>query len=201
MIKRCTCSFVKNTSQRRCLYLSMIRSQFEHCSSVWAACSQTMFETMESIQKRCIKWILREESESYTPDMYLIKCRQLKILPLKYRLILKDLKLFHSMIIGTSPLSLPNYLHFHQSNNRLRSSHLDDLSIVSDVNPRITVNYNKSITNTVSSSLTQFSNSFFYRTMNAWNYLPLEIRKITSPSIFEQSVASYLWDYIMPVGE
>ena len=198
---RRTCSFVKNTRQRRSLYLAMIRSQFEHCSSVWAACSNTMLETMESIQKRCVKWILHEELESYTPYMYLIKCKQLDVLPLKSRLVLKDLKLFHSMIIGTFPLPLPNYLHFHKSSNRLRSSHLDNFSIVSDIKPRITVNYNKSATDTVSSSFTQFSNSFYFRTMNAWNSLPLETRKITSPSLFEQSVVKHLWNHVMPVEE
>ncbi|KAL5257075.1 hypothetical protein ACHWQZ_G012112 [Mnemiopsis leidyi] len=198
---RRTCSFVKNKTQRRSLYLAMIRSQFEHCSSVWAACSHTMFETMESIQKRCIKWILHEELESYTPYTYFMKCKQLDILPLKSRLILKDLKLFHSMIIGTFPSPLPNYLHLHQRNNRLRSSHLDDLSIVSDIKPCVTVNYNKSATDTVSSSLAQFSNSYYFRTMNAWNSLPLETRKITSPSLFEQSVVKYLWNHLKPAEE
>ena len=199
---RRTCNFVKNTTQRRSLYLAMIRSQFEHCSSIWAACSHTMFENIESIQKRCIKWILQEELESYTPYMYFVKCKQLDLLPLKSRLVLKDLKLFHSMIIGTFPSPLPNYLHFHKSNNRLRYSHLDDFSIVSDIKPRITVNYNKSAcSDTVSSSLTQFSNSFYYRTMNSWNSLPLETRKLTSPSLFEQSVVKYLWDHLMPAEE
>ena len=179
----------------------MIRGQFEHCSSVWAACSQTMLETIESIQKRCIKWVLHEEFESYSDCMYLLKCKQLDILPLKSRLILKDLKLFHSMIIGTFPSPLPNYLHFHKSNNRLRSSHLDDFSIESDISPRITVNYNKSAVDTISSSLTQFSNSYYYRTMNTWNSFPLEIRIITSPSLFEQSVVNHLWEQLMPVGE
>ena len=196
---RRTCSFVKNIRQRRSLYLAMIRSQFEHCSSVWAACSNTMFETMESVQKRCVKWILQEELDSYTPYMYFLKCKQLNILPLRSRLTLKDLKIFHSMIIGTFPSPLPNYLHFHKSNNRLRSSHLDDFSIVSDIKPRVTVNYNKSATDTVSSS--QFSNSFYFRTMNAWNSLPLETRKLTSPSLFEQSVVAYLWNHLMPVEE
>lgn len=200
---RRTCSFVKNTRQRRSLYLAMIRSQFEHCSSVWASCSQTMLESIELIQKRSIKWVLREEFESYSTCMYMLKCKQLDLLPLKSRLVLKDLKLFHSMIIGTFPSSLPKYLHFHKSNNRLRSSHLDDFSIVSDISPRITVNYNKPATDTVSSSLTQFSSSFYFRTMNAWNSLPLEIRKITSPALFEQSVAKNLWEQLdfMPVEE
>ena len=198
---RRTCNFVKNTRQRRSLYLAMIRSQFEHCSTVWAACSQTMLETMESIQKRCIKWVLNEELETYSPYTYALKCRQLDILPLRYRLVLKDLKLFHSMITGTFPSSLPNYLHFHKINNRLRSSHLDEFSIVSDLSPRITVNYNKSETGVVSSSLNQFSKSFYFRTMNAWNSLPLETRKITSSSLFEHSVVKHLWDNLWPVEE
>ena len=121
--------------------------------------------------------------------------------PTTAKQLIKDLKIFHSMIIGTFPSPLPNYLHFRKSNNRLRSSHLDDFSIVSDIKPRVTVNYNKSATDTVSSSLTQFSNSFYFRTMNAWNSLPLETRKLTSPSLFEQSVVAYLWNHLMPVEE
>ena len=90
-------------------------------------------------------------------------------------------------------------MHFHQGNSRLRSSHLDELSIVSDVSPRITLNYNKSKTDTISSSLSQFSNSYFYRTMNSWNLLPLESRKIPFPSHFETELIKHMWELARPV--
>ena len=40
LLKR-TCHFVKNIQQRRSLYLALIRSQFEHCSSVWSSSNIT----------------------------------------------------------------------------------------------------------------------------------------------------------------
>ena len=77
-----TCHFVRDNRRRRALYLSLIRSQFEHCSPVWRPIHKTMIDKLESLQKKCIKWILSEEFLSYTSyDVYLGKCRQVRILP------------------------------------------------------------------------------------------------------------------------
>ena len=198
---RRTCHFVKNLRQRRSLYLAMVRSQFEHCSSLWFSCSATMVEKLESLQKRCLKWILKEEFHSYSPELYYNRCRELDILPLQYRLTLKDLKLFHNIIHSRSSISLPEHMHFHHGNSRLRSSHLDELSIVSDISPRITLNYNKSQADIVSSSLSQFSRSYFYRTMNSWNLLPLETRKLSLPNQFESELLKHLWERARPITE
>ena len=197
LLKR-TCSFVKNRKQRRSLYFAMVRSQFEHCSSVWSSCSSTVLEKIESLQKRCIKWVMNEEYYSYSPEIYFCRCRELDILPIKYRFILKDLKLFHSIINFNSPISLPEYMHHHTGTSRLRHSHLDELSIVSDVQPRITVNYSSSHEEQCSSTLSQFSNSYFYRSMNLWNSLSKESRSLTSSKIFETSVKLHLWNLALP---
>ena len=42
-----TCHFVKDIRRRRALYLSLIRSQFEHCSPVWRPVNKTMVEKLE----------------------------------------------------------------------------------------------------------------------------------------------------------
>ena len=60
-----TCHFVKDFRRRRALYLSLIRSQFEHCSPIWRPVHKTMIDKLECFQKRCIKWILSEEFYSY----------------------------------------------------------------------------------------------------------------------------------------
>ena len=60
-----TCSFVTDFKRRRVLYLTLIRSQFEHCSPVWRPNGKTMSDKFESFQKSCIKWILSEENLSY----------------------------------------------------------------------------------------------------------------------------------------
>ena len=195
---RRTCNFVKNTRQRRSLYIAMVRSQLEHCSSVWSPSSSTILDKFESLQKRGIKWILDEEFLSYQGDTYYAKCKLLDLLPLGSRFVLKDLKTFHSIINLTSAISLPAYMHFFKGNSRLRSSHLDHLSIISDISPRITVNYGNTHKEATSSSLTHFANSYFFRSMNLWNFLPLSTREISFPKRFEAAVAEFLWDKAKP---
>ena len=51
MLKR-TCSFVIDEKRRRVLYLSLVRSQFEHCSPVWRPNSVTMVNKFEKFQKK-----------------------------------------------------------------------------------------------------------------------------------------------------
>ena len=61
---RRSCHFVKNTKKRRTLYLTLIKSLFNHCSKVWnPTASKTYIEPFENFQKRCVKWI---HKESYT---------------------------------------------------------------------------------------------------------------------------------------
>ena len=177
----------------------MVRSQFEHCSTVWSPSSNVAIDKLESVQKRAIKWILGEEYCSYSPAMYYLRCRELNLLPLRSKLILKDLKLFSDIIYNRVPINLPEYLHFYSGCTRLRSSHLDNFSIVSDVHPRVTCNY--SGTDIVSTSLTQFSNSYFYRTMTNWNCLPYDTRKVAAGKEFESGVAEWLWGAARPPPE
>jgi hypothetical protein len=175
----------------------MVRCQLEHCSTVWSPSSTTAIEKLESLQKRGIKWILNEEYSSYSPELYYIRCKELNLLPIKFKLIMKDLKLFHDIVYQRAPIDLPYYLSFHSGSSRLRSSHLDEMSIVSEVNPKITRNYIGS--DVVSSSLAQFSNTYFYRTMNNWNALPLNVRKELHPKIFEYEVSKWLWNEARPI--
>ena len=59
MIKR-TCAFTNSSIQRRVLYLSLVRSQFEHCSVIWRPLDVEYLNKVEKLQKRAIKWILFE---------------------------------------------------------------------------------------------------------------------------------------------
>lgn len=46
----------------------------------------TMINKLESLQKKCIKWILSEEHYNYNAyDIYLRKCQQVRLLPLVKR--------------------------------------------------------------------------------------------------------------------
>ena len=171
MVKR-NAYFVVDTKKRRALYIALVRSQFENCSIIWRPTEQSLTHKIESIQKRALKWILSEEGESYSSwSKYISKCKQADLLPLSERFKLNDLLFLHKVINDLIPVELPNYLSFFQGQSRLRSSHLDSLSLINSITPH--------------SSTNAFAKSFYYRTHCLWNKLPLEIREIESHHLFK----------------
>ena len=184
LVKR-TCNFVTDVRRRRVLYLTLVRSQFEHCSQIWRPCYETMILKFESFQKKCIKWILSEEELSYSQgEEYIRKCKQVNILPLRQRFILNDLIFLHKIVNELVPTRLPEYLKWFDGSTRLRSTHLDHRSLVCTITPR---RY----------SFKTIEKSFFYRTHSLWNSIPLEIRDIGSPSLFKIRLESYLWESLL----
>ena len=181
LVKR-TCNFVMDVRRRRVLYLTLIRSQFEHCSQIWRPCFETMILKFERFQKKCIKWILSEEELSYSQvEVYIRKCKQVNILPLRQRFILNDLIFLHKIVNELIPVQLPYYLKWFDGTSRLRSTHLDHLSLVSSITP-------------CRNSFKTLEKSFFYRAHSLWNCIPLEVREIGSPSLFRSRLESHLWD-------
>ena len=83
-------------------------------------------------------------------------------------------------------LKLPYYLKFYEGNSRLRTCHLDRLSLVSSIKPKCNV-----ISNTNKNS--PLYKSFYYRVHLLWNLLPLDIRESESLSIFQCKILKYLW--------
>ncbi|MCP4460194.1 MAG: hypothetical protein GY816_19545, partial [Cytophagales bacterium] len=183
---RRTCHFVNDIKRRRALYLSLVRSQFEHCSPIWRPCGKTMINRFENFQKKCIKWILSEEEISYSSSVkYIRKCREANLLPISSRFNVNDLIFFHKIVYDLIPVTFPDYLTFFNGNSRLRSSHLDHLSLECSLLPRST------------SSSYKLEKSFFYRTHTAWNSLPLEIREITSTKLFKSSLETHEWKVLL----
>ena len=179
------CYFVDDVKRKRVLYLSLIRSHFEHCSPIWRPYNKTMLNKFEGLQKRCIKWILSEEYISYSSYItYVRKCQQVNILPLTKKFDLNDLVLFHKVFYNLVSLEFPEYLKPFDGNTRLRSCHLDSHSIVSILQPR-------------SLNMKCLNKSFFYRTHTEWNALPLHIRKIEKSSDFKNEVITYFWKAIL----
>ena len=186
LLKR-TCDFVKNKSKRRALYISMVRSQFEHCAIVWRPSAQSALDRLESIQKRALKWVNDDAYTSFTRiGNYYKMCKQFDILPISFRFDFRDLMFFHSVFYSYSVTKLPDYLQ-RFTGSRLRRSHYDRLSIVSSIIPRIPQNLN-----TENSSL-GISKSFFYRAHLAWNKLPLDLRDNGAPSKFKTALLVYMW--------
>ena len=66
----------------------------------------------------------------YSPDLYFQKCKSLNILPLAFRFMLNNLVMFHKLFYNLSPVKLPTLNMNTYTENSLRSSHCDSLSIV-----------------------------------------------------------------------
>ena len=114
------------------------------------------------------------------------KCCQVRILPLTKRFDLNDLILLFKVIHDLIPLELPFYLKFYEGNSRLRTCHLDRLSLVSTITPKCTVISD-------SNKNSALYKSFYYRVHLLWNLLPLDIRECQSLSLFKTKVLRYLW--------
>ena len=65
-ITKRSCNFIFDRQRKRCLYLAMVRSQFEHCSIIWRPKLQHQIDKFEQLQKRAIKLILNENYISYS---------------------------------------------------------------------------------------------------------------------------------------
>ena len=186
LLKR-SCHFVDSTPKRRILYLTKVRSIFEHCPVVWRPSSDSAVCKLESIQKRAVKWINKEQlSISYSSNklLYFTHCKQLNILPVQYRFDYHDLKLLHLVVNNLSCIKLPLYLQFYGGSSRLRSTHLDHLSLVSNIVPTGARS---------STSKRGFSHSYFYRAHLIWNRLPLSLREIVQPNEFKCKLTQYIW--------
>ena len=176
---RRTCYFIKNKNKKRTLYLTIVRSIFEHGSVIWAPSSKTMINNFESFQKRCIKWILNEQFISYSNEEYHTKLRSLDILPMSYKFTLTDIVIFHKIIHNIIPVSLPHYI-----TTRTNTRSCDSLTFA-------IIN-----SDTIRRPKNVFNSSFFPRTLSIWNSIPFEIRSNPNTSKFNSTVKNIFWDKI-----
>ena len=72
---------------------------------------------------------------------------------------------------------------FPDGNIILRSTHLDHLSLVPDINP----------------AGKKTSHSFLYRTHLSWNRLPLSLCEEIRPSVFKMKLIQYIWKEIIAI--
>ena len=73
-ITKRTCHFITDANKRRSLYLSLVRSQFEHCCIIWRPVTETEISAFEKLQKKAIKWILNGLYQHYDNKAYLPRC-------------------------------------------------------------------------------------------------------------------------------
>ena len=182
---RRTCHFIMSSQQRRVLYLSLIRSLFEHCSPVWAPQTSGALNMIDLVQKRAIKWILKEPFVSYSDSEYLRKQRSLDLLPMKSKFLFTDLVLFHKVVYGLVNINFPNYVIKLEPKDVLRPTRRT--FSIAEGNDKLTFKC------TIIPKVNSFKNSFFVRTTEAWNSLPLSIRVIKVPDLFSSSLKEHLW--------
>ena len=180
-VKR-TCHFIVNTNQRLALYISLVRSIFEHCCQVWAPYDKASINAIDLLQKRAVKWILKEQHKSYSDDLFLLKQRDLDLLPMASKFVYSDLVLFYKIVNKLENIKLPDYItriepqHIEQVTRSSQASAegLDKLKFKCNVTP----------------SVNSFKMGYFYRTVNQWNLLLLNLK--TRESI-ETDLKKQLW--------
>ena len=172
---RRTCHFVNNPQKRRTLYLTLVRSLFEHGSQIWSPIGTSAITSFENFQKSCIKWIVHEQYTPYQETDYLKKLSKLNILPLEYKFILSDLLMFHRSMFELVPMSFPNEIVPSSTNTRSSAHFSNRYQVKSNINIKKKV----------------LSNSFYKRAMSHWNRLPDECRKTPDHSVFKIKVLEY----------
>ena len=177
-----TCHFIKDTRKRRSIYLSLVRSNFEHGSIIWRPITETEISDFEKLQKKALKWILKEENMHYDDETYLKKCFQANLTPMKIFFDINDLSFFHKIVHGKVPILLPEYIELYKGQGRLRQANLDSLSYVCTFT-----------SSSYPSIRSPFYKSFFYRVVHTWNSLPLNLRNIANIHSFkQQAICHYL---------
>ena len=170
-----TCHFIIDVRKRRSLYLSLVRSNFEHGSIIWRPITETEISDFEKLQKKALKWILKEENVHYDDETYIKKCCQANLTPMKIFFDINDLAFFHKIVYKNVPISLPDYIEPYTGQGRLRQANLDSLSYVCTFT-----------SSSYSSSRSPFYKSFFYRIIYTWNTLPLNIRTVANINAFKR---------------
>ena len=189
-ITKRTCHYIIDPRKRRSLYLSLVRSQFEHCSSIWRPNIETEILNFEKLQKNAIKWIFSEQNRHYETDVYLNRYSQLKIIPMSAFFDLRDLVLFHKIVYKSVPISLPTFVRPYSGPGRLRQANLDSLSFVSNLSSNVPY----------SSSRSSFYKSFFHKVLHVWNKLPFHIRNNPDEPNFEHKVTDFIWSELLSSG-
>ena len=198
-----TLHFVNNRRQKRVFYLSLVRSIFEHCSVVWRPQHKTDITELSMLQKRAVKWILSEQTASYSDREYLLKQNQLDILPINSRLCLTDLVLFHQIVYKLVFIEMPSYLLLKSpevvrnraptnqiGNQATFSTNINEANIIA---PSDFLQFRCSLTPKVDA----FKHSFFYRVHKDWNYLPLTLRGTQDPKDFKCLLKEHMWKVLL----
>ena len=184
MLRR-TCYFMADKKQRCILYISLIRSIFEHCCQIWAPQDNKSLDAIIALQKRGVKWILKEQHMSYSDQIFLIKQKNLDILPVENKFLFSDLVLFYKIINKLVNIDLPNYV--------IRIEPYMIKQVTRDTNESAKSIDKLKYKCCIAPKVDSFKKSYFYRTVVQWNLLPLNVRTIENIDKFEIDLKEHIW--------
>ena len=164
MLKR-TCPLLTDTTVRRTLYLTLVKSQQSYATEVWSPPTIKMRSKVESVQRRATFWIMQAKRGEVSYKQRLIT---LSLLPLCYDREIKDLVFFFKALYARIDLDVHSFVSFNNSGRTQLCT-----------NPSLTlkVPLRKSKT---------FQSSYFNGLVKLWNY----VCKI-APSITFASLSSF----------
>ena len=121
-----------------------------------------------AIQRRAVKWINGEQFASYSDDKYNELLRKHQFLPIKMKFIDNDLVMFYKIVNQLIPVELPDYITVCETENSRFTRHTASVHNSGD---------NSKFSCSVKLNCDAFKQSFFCRSLNRWNNLPLETRQ------------------------
>ena len=165
----------------------LVRSIFEHCCQVWAPQNKKSLNAFDLLQRRAVKWILKEpyKTKSYSDEDFLNKQRNIELLPMKFKFVFSDLILFYKIINKLVNIDLPKYV------TRIEPQ---DVKKVTRSTKATADGIDKSkFRCKIMPKVNSFRDSYFYRTVEQWNSLPLKIRDLNDINKFSDDMKEHLW--------
>ena len=168
LIKR-TCMDLKDESTLKTLYCSLVRSNLEYCSVVWCPFTKRNVNKLERIQRRATRFILKSN------EPYDVRLHKLNLLTLEQRRFVDDVTFLFKALNGHLDVDFSQFLDFYSQEDRYLLRHFDTKSLKKKY----------ARTNIL-------KNSYFYRIVDEWNSLPLEVRSACNVDKFKASVIKFV---------
>ena len=108
LLKR-TCTLLTNTTVRRTLHLTLVRSQLSYATEVWSPYTAKLISKVESVQRRATAWILKSKRGEVA---YKQRLTTLNLLPLCYEKEIADLVFFFKALHGNIDLGVCTFVSF-----------------------------------------------------------------------------------------
>ena len=156
---------LKDESTLKTLYCSLVRSNLEYCSVVWCPFAKrnvNKLETLREFSVEQLRFILKSN------EPYDIRLSKLNLLTLEQRRFVADVTFLFKALNGHLDVEFSQFLDFYSQEDRYLLRHFDSKSLKKKY-ARTTI----------------LKNSYFYRIVDEWNSLPVEVRSACNVDKFK----------------